>query len=315
MEGDGVTIRVASTDEELRFYFESAEREGWMPGPHDVAAFRLIDPDGMLVAVDASGTVVGGIVAAAYDSSYGFIGLYIVRPDWRGRGVGLQLWRRALDHLGARTIGLDGVPAQQSNYAKWGFVKAYDNVRYVVHGPACACGGTASTAAATAAAAEPAPALPGTADAAACRLVCPAADVPRAALEQYDRALHPAPRPTLLHAWLRLPGTASAALCTSDGTVVGFGAVRQAAGGGWRVGPLAADTPAHAARLLEHLRTAVPQHACMSLDVPAANVCALHLMAHVRADRTPHACGRMYTRAPPALALHRVFAVLSLELG
>lgn len=32
-------------------------------------------------------------------------------------------------YLGDRTIGLDGVPAQQANYAKMGFVPAYETIR------------------------------------------------------------------------------------------------------------------------------------------------------------------------------------------
>src|SRR6185369_17467734 len=59
-----------------------------------------------------------------------FLGFYIVRPDLRGRGLGLKIWQTAIAHAGARTIGLDGVVAQQENYKKSGFTLAYRNVRY-----------------------------------------------------------------------------------------------------------------------------------------------------------------------------------------
>ena len=57
----------------------------------------------------------------------------------RGRGHGLRIWNAAVAHAGGRTIGLDGVVAQQDNYKKSGFVLAYSNIRY---------GGTVATSAA-----------------------------------------------------------------------------------------------------------------------------------------------------------------------
>ncbi len=70
------------------------------------------------------------ISAVAYDNAFGFIGLYIVRPEWRGKGFGKRLWHAALDYLGVRTVGLDSVLAQQANYCRAGFAPAHRNVRY-----------------------------------------------------------------------------------------------------------------------------------------------------------------------------------------
>ena len=40
-----------------------------------------------------------------------FIGLFIVAPQHRGRGYGLQLWRHALEHLADVTcVGLEAAP-------------------------------------------------------------------------------------------------------------------------------------------------------------------------------------------------------------
>ena len=77
----------------------------------------------------------GSAAVQAKGCLFGFLGLYIVRQDYRGRGLGLRLFRAALDRLaGCTTVGLDGVVAQQSNYAKSGFVKAHNDVRF--EGPA-----------------------------------------------------------------------------------------------------------------------------------------------------------------------------------
>ena len=70
------------------------------------------------------------ISAVRYGSGFGFIGFYIVRPNFRGQGYGLQIWNAAMARLAGRTIGLDGVVAQQDNYRKSGFVLAWNNARF-----------------------------------------------------------------------------------------------------------------------------------------------------------------------------------------
>lgn len=52
------------------------------------------------------------------------------RTDHRRQGLGLAIWRAAVPHAGARTVGLDAVPAQQHTYERAGFTPAYDTVRY-----------------------------------------------------------------------------------------------------------------------------------------------------------------------------------------
>lgn len=108
-----------------------AAAEGWNPGLDDAVAFHAADPTGFFGCF-VDGTMVAGISAVAYDDDFGFIGLYICHPDWRGQGHGKAVWDAGIAYLGNRTIGLDGVPEQQANYASMGFVAAYETVR--LHG-------------------------------------------------------------------------------------------------------------------------------------------------------------------------------------
>ena len=105
-----------------------AADEGWNPGLADARAFHAADPNGFIGAF-MNEVMVAGISAVAYDDQFGFIGLYICHPDHRGQGQGRAVWDAAMERLGSRTIGLDGVPAQQANYQGMGFVKAYETVR------------------------------------------------------------------------------------------------------------------------------------------------------------------------------------------
>jgi len=88
--------------------------EGWNPGIHDGEAFRGADPEGFLIG-EIDGKPIGSVSAVRYRERFGFLGFYIVKPEWRGQGYGIQLWRAGLDHLQGRVLGLDGVIAQIDN--------------------------------------------------------------------------------------------------------------------------------------------------------------------------------------------------------
>ena len=94
---------------EIGTLLDWAAAEGWNPGLNDAVPFQAADPDGFFGAF-VDGTMVAGIAAVAYDETFGFIGLYICHPDWRGQGHGKAVWDAGMAYLGTRTIGLDGVP-------------------------------------------------------------------------------------------------------------------------------------------------------------------------------------------------------------
>ncbi len=117
------------TPADLDWALALARDEGWNPGQDDAPAFLAADPDGFFVA-DVDGAPAAVISVVNHDPNTAFLGLYICRPDLRGHGIGLGLWTHALAHAGDRTVGLDGVPDQEANYAKSGFVLAGRTHRY-----------------------------------------------------------------------------------------------------------------------------------------------------------------------------------------
>jgi GNAT superfamily N-acetyltransferase len=268
--------------DEMDQVIEWAAAEGWNPGRDDAALFYDTDPHGFFVGL-LDGVPVASLSGVAYGESFGFLGFYIVRPDLRGRGYGIRLWQVALDYLGGRTIGLDGVPAQQENYARSGFRLAWRNIRYE---------GTGRMA-------EPADG------------VVPIKEVSLDSVLEADRWAFPTARADFVRRWISQPnGWAYAAV--SSGELAGFGVIRRCKRG-FKIGPLTAIDE-HIAHALFTALAAKASEDPIFLDVPAANPRAVALAAHLGMSPV-FETARMYNREPPSLALERIFGITSFELG
>ena len=288
MGRQGFLVRVARPDERALFA-DWAAAEGWNPGAGDLDCFAAQDPDGFFLGL-ADGVPVSCISVVNYGAGFAFLGFYIVRPPARGRGLGLATWQAALGHAGGRVVGLDGVVAQQANYATSGFRLAHRNLRY---------GGVVAAAARV----DPAiVALDGPRDA---RL--------EAALAAYDDSCFPADRPAFRAAWLGARGHVGRAL-VRDGALRGFGVARPCREG-VKLGPLFADTRADAEALVDALLAASgAAGGPVYLDVPAPHAAALAL-AEARGLRPCFETARMYSGAIRPVRDDRVFGITSFELG
>ncbi len=278
------SISTAGSDD-IAMFRAWAAQEQWNPGLHDGTAFHTADPHGFFVG-RLDGEPVSTISAVRYGTDFGFIGFYITRPEFRGRGYGIQVWHTGMNHLAGRNIGLDGVVDQQDNYRKSGFRLAWNNIRYegVPSGEAELPSGV--------------------------RLV-DARTLPFPELTGYDRRFFPAAREPFLSCWIGHPShTARAAV--DDGGLRGL-AVLRPAGAACRIGPFYADSPEIAAALLHEVAAAVPGRP-VAVDVPDVNSPSVRLM---------ESCGmapsfetaRMYTGPDPEVRLPGIFGVSSLELG
>jgi hypothetical protein len=281
--------RVDSCDRDgLGLALDWAASEGWNPGYGDADSFFAADPGGFLLG-RVDGVPVASISAVKYGSDFGFVGLYIVEPAHRGRGLGLRAWDAAMASLRGRCIGLDGVVAQQDNYRKSGFALAHRNVRYA---------GVATGAGAPASPSDP----PHVVDLGAVSL---------AEIAAYDRQHFPAARPVFLEAWLHQ--SAHALGWRENGRLRGMGCVR-ACREGFKCGPLHADDPTIASALFDALAARLPTGAPLFLDLPEPNAAARRL-AEARGMQPVFETARMYAGGAPALPLQRIFGITSFELG
>ena len=273
--------------EEVELALDWAAREGWNPGLRDGTPFHEADPGGFLLGfVDSQPVAL--ISAVRYGEDFGFIGFYIVHPDWRGRGLGWAIWQQAMARLTGRNVALDGVLAEQDNYRRSGFKLAWRNVRYE--------GRTA-----VASPAGPTGATP-------CRL----SDLPLATVVNYDSDFFPADRSAFLAAWINQPGSHALGLLR-DGQLVASGVIRPCRTG-YKIGPLFADDAALAEQLFDALQNSVEADAPLFLDVPECNPEAVSLAC--RHGMQPcFETARMYTGPVPDISLSRTYGITSFELG
>jgi len=260
-----------------------AQQEGWNPGFNDAKAFYAADPQGFIGGF-MEGEPIGCISAVRYPDQFAFLGFYIVRPEFRGQGYGMQLWNAAMDQMKGYNIGLDGVTDQQANYRKSGFKLAYRNIRYA---------GKKST------------------EQVDEKCVQFNADMMRD-VAAFDRAYFPSERNAFLNAWLNMPGN-RVQVFYENGRFRGYGVIRPCYTG-YKIGPLFADSVETAMALLNSLLAQIPIDAAWFIDIPEVNKAANRIIDQYSLEPV-FETARMYTGEAPDINQDNIFGVTTFELG
>lgn len=267
--------------EEMDLAIAWAAQEGWNPGLHDANFFYETDPNGYFIGL-LGDEPIGCISAVAWNQNFGFLGFYIVKPEHRGKGFGIQIWNKGMAYLGDRNIGLDGVVAQQENYKKSGFKLAYRNIRYE-----------------------------GIIDGVSPKNVVELSKIPKKSLLEYDQQVFPTSREKFLQNWIRQPqGVAYGVMFGNQ--LTGYGVIRKC-GKGYKIGPLNADDKDIAGELLQAL-TAHTKGQPVYLDTPEVNTAAIKL-AEKNNMKVVFETARMYTKFEPKMSLEKIFGVTTFEIG
>lgn len=269
------------TREELDAAVRWAKKEGWNPGVHDAECFFKTDPAGYFAGL-VDGEMVASISAVSYGEDFGFIGFYIVKPEYRGQGCGIRVWNAAMERLGGRNIGLDGVLAEEKTYEKSGFKTAYHNIRFE------GVGGSFR---------------PGSVE--------PLGAFSFDEILEYDSQFFPVRREGFLKAWLAMPNIFAYGL-RSNHALAGYGVVRSCSSG-FKIGPLFANDANTAEEIFRALVAHTP-NGPIFLDVPDVNQEAMNLAKRHRMAPSFETV-RMYTQNAPDIKLSGVFGVTSFELG
>lgn len=277
------SVRVISR-KELDIPIEWAAREGWNPGLSDADAFYAVDPNGFFMGF-LDGEPIASLSAVSYGPTFGFLGLYIVKPEHRGKGYGWQLWQNALTHLPTHNIGLDGVVAQQDNYKKSGFKLAYRNIRYQGKGLQEKI-------------ADP--------------QIISLNDIPCEQLFAYDEGIFLIPRYAFLKQWISQPNSFAIGYLQGE-TLTGYGIIRPCRVG-YKIGPLFADSKLIANLLFRKLLSFAGSDSDVCIDVPEPNEEALSLAAS-HGMKPVFETARMYTKTFPPAPINKIFGITTFEVG
>jgi len=272
------------TRNEVNIAIDWAATEGWNPGLYDVDSFYDADPNGYFIG-ELNNEPIATISAVRYGETFGFMGFYIVKPEYRGKGYGSQIWNAGLKYLEGRNIGLDGVVEQQENYKKSGFNLAYRNIRYEG-----ISGGHA----------------PENSEITKLSLL------PFETVDSYDSSFFPANRSRFTKSWIRQP-EGNALGIMQDGKLAGYGVIRKCRTG-YKIGPVFANTSELAESLFVALKASVILSEPVYLDIPEVNQQAIALVERHNM-KVVFETARMYTMENPDIPLNRLFGVTSFELG
>ena len=295
------TIRLI-TDADLPLVNHWAQQEGFCPGVGDTGIYYNTDRTGVWVGV-LDHQPIGCIAGIRYDQSYGFVGMFIVDPAFRGRGYGLALWQKAMEYLQeVACVGLEAALERVENYTSWGFKPAYYTRRYGLpsaYRHACL---------------RPTTAL----DLPLGFQILSGAEVPEEIVQIYDARHEVTPRPLFLHEWLQHPEGTVKVVLDETGSCRGYGRIRpcllpnDTTPNGWRLGPLLADQPELAGALLDLLLS--DRQGPVLIDVPEINRAATSLLEE-RGFELQLFNLRMYKGDPPSLSLKDIYGLACLELG
>lgn len=244
-----VRVRVM-TPSDLGFADSLRALVGWNQTVKDWQRVIAHEPQGCFVA-ECDGAPAGTATTTSYGNDLAWIGMVLVHPELRRRGIGRALLEHCLGYLrgrGIRCIKLDATPLGKGLYQKLGFRDEWPWRRW-------------ETARLPASGVPVGPLRPG-------------AISDSAAMAQLDKAAFGVSRQSMLE---RLARDSSAVLVqTSEaGRITGFGMLRPGARAVF-LGPVVADSAEAGALLVQALGASVAGRP-VYWDVPEANAPAIEL--------------------------------------
>ncbi len=264
-----------------------AKNEGWNPGPLDADVYWSTDPNGFYGYYHKNSLVAGGAIVS-YNKEFGFMGLFIVKPEYRAIGIGRKLWYQRRDLLVKRlnanaSIGMDGVVDMQSFYKKGGFEIAFKGERYEKIGTKFVIDDN----------------------------IYPIRNEDFQDISTYDKQCFGFLREIFLNLWIKLPENKTFKYVERD-KIRGFCIARKVSNG-FKVGPLFADNKKIAEELYKACLNSVIGKP-LYIDIPMLNQGAIQIVKKYNAKYV-FECARMYYGQRPRTDTNKVYGITTFELG
>lgn len=112
------------TPDDLTAMLRLCDVAGWNQTESDLHRLLALEPDGCFAAWDG-GRLVGTTTTTTYGTALAWVGMVLVDPAFRRRGIASALIEAALEYLrrcGVTTVKLDATPEGRGVYERFGFV-------------------------------------------------------------------------------------------------------------------------------------------------------------------------------------------------
>jgi ribosomal protein S18 acetylase RimI-like enzyme len=119
--------------DDIAVFLKMATAEKWVVEPWEFAFLLAVFPEGCFCMRDADGKGIAFVTSLRHDKS-GWIGNLIVAEEFRGKGLGETLFRKALEALqtsGVETFWLTASKMGKSMYERYGFSSIDSIARWV----------------------------------------------------------------------------------------------------------------------------------------------------------------------------------------
>ncbi len=283
---DALELRKLDLDG-VKTLVEWAKNEGWNPGPLDANVYWSTDPNGFYGYYHKNSLIAGGAIVS-YNKEFGFMGLFIVKPEYREIGIGKKLWYQRRNLLVNRlnnnaSIGMDGVVDMQSFYKNGGFEIAFKDERYEKLGMEFVINDNISS----------------------------INNEDLQEISTYDKQCFGFLRENFLNLWIKLPENKTFKFVERD-KLRGFCIARKVSNG-YKVGPLFADNKKVAEELYKACLNSVIGKP-LYIDIPMLNKGAIEIVKKYNAKYI-FECARMYHGQMPRTDIKKVYGITTFELG
>lgn len=274
------------TRDDIPFGMEMKNLAGWNQLTADWERFVAWEPGGCFVA-EYDGAGAGTAITINYNNRFGWVGMVLVHPDMRRKGIGTALLDACIGYLegcGVDAVKLDATPMGKQLYDTIGFHDEYLIERHQAVAPSCD--------------------VPG----------CVAAfgDEHLESVLEMDLRAFGADRGRVIRGLLADPG-APAFVCMDGGTVTGYALGRQGMHAD-SIGPWCAGDPDSARSLLQAALNARAGKSVF-MDISLANAHVLEMVASFGFEKQRHLIRQFRGTNTWPGDTHLVYGIAGPEIG
>lgn len=269
------------------------KEEGWNVGRYDAEIYYRSSPNSHMLFL-LNEEPIGAISLIQYSKDLFTLGIFIVKAEYRKKGVGTQIWQYAMDSVHKNsTIALYAVPPQVERYKKSGFESQFLAKRWEYVNKARKDHYISFTS--------------------SCQLLTEESILD---VSVYDQRIFGVCRQKWLENLIKNPSMTGFFIRKNDG-ICGYGVVRPCVKG-FRIGPLFADQTEYAKEIFLNLIELVGENQVL-IDIPDSNPYAKEFAEYFNLKEVlENDTQAMFRGEPPQEFIANIdknYGIFSLEVG